>query len=216
MMVSFAELMRIQDELNEAVTPEWRSKIPVYRFEIALFAEMMELADSFPWPWWKPGKEDKENVKIEIVDMTHFLLSLAIKKGCRPFDLEVAFEDGYCIGGRGDLPSLWNLLTDMMVFVKTHRYDSAFRVLGQLVRASGMSPEEFAQLYRGKVKLNLERQRKGYRRDESVKMVDGVEDNRKLLEELAVKKGGVNLAGFHEPYKGDDLEKAGEVGIDGP
>ena len=216
MMMDIARLMRIQDRLNEAVTPDWKSGIPVYRFEIALFEEMMELVDSFPWPWWKPGKDDRENVKIEIVDMTHFLLSLAIKKGCRPFTLEVAFEDGYSMGGRGDLPSIWNMLTDMMVFVKTHRYDSAFRVLGQLVRASGMSPEEFVDLYEGKVRLNLERQRKGYRRDESVKMIDGEEDNRKLLEELAVKKGRVKLSGFHEPYKGEDLKKSGEIGIDGP
>ncbi len=63
---------------------------------------------------------------------------------------------------------------------------------------------------------NLKVRINGYRRDESVKMIDGEEDNRKLLEELAVKKGRVKLSGFHELYKGEDLKKSGEIGIDGP
>ena len=40
--------------------------------------EIAELTDSVPWKWWaKYQKFDKQNARVEVADMFHFLVSLA-------------------------------------------------------------------------------------------------------------------------------------------
>ncbi len=44
----------------------------------ALGQELAELVDSVPWKWWAKYQDfKKQNVKVEIVDIFHFLISLA-------------------------------------------------------------------------------------------------------------------------------------------
>lgn len=44
----------------------------------ALSQELAELTDSVPWKWWaKYQTFDKQNARIEVVDMIHFVVSLA-------------------------------------------------------------------------------------------------------------------------------------------
>ena len=54
----------------------------------ALGQELAELIDSVPWKWWaKYQTLDKHNVKVEIVDMFHFLISLAQTAGLSAEDV---------------------------------------------------------------------------------------------------------------------------------
>lgn len=44
----------------------------------AMSQEMAELTDSVPWKWWaKYQKFDLQNARVEVVDLFHFLISLA-------------------------------------------------------------------------------------------------------------------------------------------
>src|SRR3990172_7823380 len=44
----------------------------------AMTQEIAELTDSVPWKWWaKYQKFDAQNAKVEVVDLFHFLVSLA-------------------------------------------------------------------------------------------------------------------------------------------
>jgi len=44
----------------------------------ALGQELAELTDSVPWKWWAKYQEfDEQNAKIEVIDMLHFLISMA-------------------------------------------------------------------------------------------------------------------------------------------
>jgi dimeric dUTPase (all-alpha-NTP-PPase superfamily) len=44
----------------------------------AMTQELAELTDSVPWKWWaKYQTFDKQNAKVEVVDLFHFLISLA-------------------------------------------------------------------------------------------------------------------------------------------
>ena len=44
----------------------------------AMSQEIAELTDSVPWKWWaKYQTFDKQNARIEVVDLFHFLISLA-------------------------------------------------------------------------------------------------------------------------------------------
>ena len=47
----------------------------------ALQAEAQELDESLLWKWWSKDKIDLQNARIEIVDMMHFLTSLALAAG---------------------------------------------------------------------------------------------------------------------------------------
>ena len=80
----------------------------------ALSQELAELTDSVPWKWWaKYQKFDKQNAKVEIVDMFHFLVSLAQVMELSPQDIyngylaknKVNFnrqESGYAVKDEGD------------------------------------------------------------------------------------------------------------------
>ncbi len=55
---------------------------------IAIITEACELNDTCNWKWWKNKKDiDWNNVKEEIIDLWHFLLSLSIKVGLTPNDI---------------------------------------------------------------------------------------------------------------------------------
>lgn len=57
----------------------------------ALQQELSELIDSCPWKWWKDMEFDKQNAKVEAVDMLHFLVSLFQTLGMSPQDVTQAY-----------------------------------------------------------------------------------------------------------------------------
>jgi dimeric dUTPase (all-alpha-NTP-PPase superfamily) len=61
------------DALGEEQQVHW-----LLNYSRALSQETAEMIDSVPWKWWaKYQKYDRPNVQVEIVDMLHFLVSLA-------------------------------------------------------------------------------------------------------------------------------------------
>ena len=54
--------------------------------------EIAELTDSVPWKWWaKYQKFDKQNARVEVVDLLHFLISLAQVLEMSPDDIFQAY-----------------------------------------------------------------------------------------------------------------------------
>jgi dimeric dUTPase (all-alpha-NTP-PPase superfamily) len=47
----------------------------------ALQEEGRELSEEIPWKWWSKESLDMEAIRVEIVDMLHFWLSLALVAG---------------------------------------------------------------------------------------------------------------------------------------
>ncbi len=77
------------DTLNmpEEEQPKW-----VLNYCRAMSQEIAELTDSVPWKWWaKYQKYDKQNAKVEVVDMFHFLISLAQVLGMTAEDVYQAY-----------------------------------------------------------------------------------------------------------------------------
>ena len=61
------------DNLGDDEKIEW-----ILNYSRALQQEVSELIDSVPWKWWaKYQKFDKQNAKVEVVDIMHFLVSIA-------------------------------------------------------------------------------------------------------------------------------------------
>lgn len=97
-MDKFDEIFRLQAELNnrigvklEGLTEEGKAQW-VLNYTRAMQQEMAELIDSMPWKWWaKYQKFDEQNAKVEIVDLFHFLVSLAQVMGMTPDDVYQAY-----------------------------------------------------------------------------------------------------------------------------
>jgi len=76
--------------------------------------ETAELVDSVPWKWWaKYQKFDEQNARVEVVDLFHFLVSLAQTLGMSADDVYGAYvkknqvnlqrqENGYAKKDEGD------------------------------------------------------------------------------------------------------------------
>ena len=75
------------DELNDEDRTKW-----ILNYTRAMQQEIAELTDSVPWKWWAKYQEfDKQNAKVEIVDLFHFLISLAQVMGMSADDVHEAY-----------------------------------------------------------------------------------------------------------------------------
>lgn len=71
------------DRLTEAERQQW-----VLNYCRAMGQEVAELVDCVPWKWWASyQKFDKQNARVEIADLLHFLISLAQVMEITPDDL---------------------------------------------------------------------------------------------------------------------------------
>ncbi|PTX97332.1 dUTPase [Verrucomicrobia bacterium LW23] len=92
------ELFRMQQSLNlrigvdtSAMDDETKTKW-VLNYTRAMTQEMAELTDSVPWKWWaKYQKFDEQNARVEVVDLFHFLISLAQVLGMSADDVYQAY-----------------------------------------------------------------------------------------------------------------------------
>ncbi len=93
-MDNLNEMFDLQKNLNKRIgvdtdnmTDEERIKW-ILNYSRALGQELAELIDSVPWKWWaKYQKFDIQNARIEIIDMFHFLISLAQTAGLTADDV---------------------------------------------------------------------------------------------------------------------------------
>ena len=75
------------DEMNDEDRAKW-----ILNYVRAMQQELAELTDSVPWKWWAKYQEfDKQNAKVEIVDLFHFLISLAQVMGMSAEDVHEAY-----------------------------------------------------------------------------------------------------------------------------
>lgn len=77
----------VTENLSEEEKTKW-----VLNYTRAMQQEIAELVDSVPWKWWaKYQKFDEQNAKVEIIDLFHFLISLAQVMGMTPDDVYNAY-----------------------------------------------------------------------------------------------------------------------------
>ena len=92
------ELFRMQQALNERIgvktdgmSDDDKAKW-ILNYCRAMSQEIAELTDSVPWKWWaKYQKFDGQNARVEVVDLFHFLISLAQVLGMSADDVFQAY-----------------------------------------------------------------------------------------------------------------------------
>tara|TARA_A100001015_G_scaffold217661_1_gene244566 strand:- start:3722 stop:4123 length:402 start_codon:yes stop_codon:yes gene_type:complete len=87
----FDEQIRLNEKINPSLyedikDPEVRRK-HFLDFELALRQESAEAIDSLNWKWWKKDDDDWDNIKVELVDMLHFWVSMCTVAGLNAQDV---------------------------------------------------------------------------------------------------------------------------------
>ncbi len=92
------ELFRLQRALNERIgvftenMTEAEKTQWVLNYCRAMSQELAELTDSVPWKWWAKYQQfDEQNARVEVVDLFHFLISLAQVLGMSADDVFQAY-----------------------------------------------------------------------------------------------------------------------------
>ena len=120
----------------------------------AMQQELAELTDSVPWKWWAKYQEfDKQNAKVEIVDLFHFLISLAQVMGMTAEDVHEAYlkknkvnhnrqESGYSEKDEHDFKTHINAPLKCILYI-THGCEVGVEVLKNYREASRAEQRDF-------------------------------------------------------------------------
>ncbi|WP_444891737.1 dUTP diphosphatase [Microbulbifer sp. DLAB2-AA] len=170
-------MLTLQDEINTVVNKNWRAQnFAWYR---AIWVESAELLDHYGWKWWKKQQPDIDQVKLELVDIWHFGLSLELQQGS-PAQVAEKMLRELEAGQRepGDFRE------DLEAFTLSTLASKQFDLPGfaQLLADTEMPFTELYQRYVGKNVLNRFRQDNGYKEGTYVKNWGGREDNEHLAE----------------------------------
>ncbi len=98
-MDKLEEIFALQETLNKRIgvemenfSDEEKSKW-ILNYTRAMQQELAELVDSVPWKWWAKYQEfDEQNARVEVVDLFHFLISLAQTLGMSADDVYQAYS----------------------------------------------------------------------------------------------------------------------------
>ena len=97
-MDKLTQIFEMQEELNSRIGVNLRDIDDdektkwILNYTRAMQQELAELTDSVPWKWWAKYQEfDLQNAKVEVVDLFHFLVSLAQTLGMTADDVFNAY-----------------------------------------------------------------------------------------------------------------------------
>ena len=75
------------DNMSDEEKTTW-----ILNYARAMQQEIAELTDSVPWKWWaKYQAFDEQNARVEVVDLFHFLVSMAQVLGMSADDIHAAY-----------------------------------------------------------------------------------------------------------------------------
>ncbi len=199
MKEKMVEMFRLQERLNNDTNgAEWRNGLTkqgkVINWKRCIVMESAELIDSFSWKHWKniAGGIDLENIKIEMVDIWHFVMSYILRfesveesakfaiSTIRESNIKIPKEWSESDNSRIDeyLEPFETLMA--LALIKTDDKTYQEELMGQFwesVSAVGMSFDDVYRLYIGKNALNQFRQQHGYKDGSYKKIWNGKEDN---------------------------------------
>lgn len=169
-------MLSLQNKMNVTVHPDWHKQ--GFKWTRAIMVEGVEALDHYGWKWWKKQKPDLAQVRIELVDIWHFIMSHHIEHYVPCSEpladhLEATFKDGppeYLV--EGDPRKNFELLIARAASGEIHM--NAFLAL--MVQCK-LPFDELYKLYIAKNVLNMFRQANGYKAGTYIKDWNGEEDN---------------------------------------
>jgi hypothetical protein len=186
-------MLGLQDRMNLKIHPHWRGQ--GYDFLRAVFVEAAEALEHYGWKWWKHQEPNIGQLRIELVDIWHFLLSHYIVKTAGDLaaavrmigtDWDAPPEPGHC---GPDVRTRIEVLGGLAALRQV-----SLPLFSRLLDDCGMDAERLYRDYVSKNVLNHFRQDHGYKTGEYRKMWQGREDNEHMVEILERLRPGPGLA----------------------
>lgn len=170
------QIVAMQILLNERTVPNWMAHD--LDWDSAILVETAEAIDSTDWKWWKHGETDMANLRVEAVDLLHFLISKALKQ-YRDSDfvvktlLELVEHQG------PNSLSYVDWLKQVALYTLENKVIKALQALFGLFDRLEMNLTDVHQAYMTKNLLNHYRQERGYKDADGdyLKWIEGEEDN---------------------------------------
>jgi dimeric dUTPase (all-alpha-NTP-PPase superfamily) len=172
-------MLELQDAMNSKVNADWRNA--AYEWYRAIWMESSEMLEHYGWKWWKKQHADVMQVKLEVVDIVHFGLSIRLMQGSAldaiAEDIATDFENP---NATSDIKTSIELLArETLINQGAH-----FSIIAGIMNHLAMPFDELHEIYVGKNVLNLFRQDNGYKEGRYIKMWNGREDNEYLADIL--------------------------------
>jgi len=206
-MDKILQMLELQQQLNDSTNGiGWENGMtkndkPI-NWKRCTYLECAELIESYPWKHWKniDSKPDYANIKIEAVDIWHFIMSQGLEDYKRgelgsietlaknindlanfsefSKDLKEQYKDHY-----EQIAVVEDLMKIIFCGGSTEKLMEAFI---NVAMQSGLNLDTLYKLYVGKNILNQFRQDHGYKEGTYIKIWNGQEDNvtmQNILEE---------------------------------
>ena len=192
-------MLQLQNTLNDATNGDkWTEGTTktgnVINWKRCIYMECAEMVDSFTWKHWKNlnADADWDNLQIEVIDVWHFIISLAIENYSQNLrggivDLAIAISelDSFSkIDTKNEIFASQNDVIEKVEELMLHSLskdkldlEALISDFFDLVIMSGLDLESLYKLYVGKNILNQFRQDNGYKDGSYIKVWAGEEDN---------------------------------------
>ncbi len=192
-------MLQLQSQLNDATNGDkWTDGITKNGKKInwkrCIYMECAEMIDSFSWKHWKSIHQapDWQNLQIEVIDVWHFIMSLAIeeytrnmKGGVEDLAINISQLESF---SKIDIQNAKFALEDEVMLkveniIRLTLSQSDFDLeqliseFFDLVIMGGLDLGTLYRLYVGKNILNQFRQDNGYKDGSYIKVWNGDEDN---------------------------------------
>ena len=192
-------MIQLQAHLNDATNgDDWTKGITkngqTINWKRCIYMECAEMVDSFSWKHWKSINQepDWDNLQIEVVDVWHFIISLAIedyaqnmKGGVEDLGINISQLDSFNTINinNNEFDTQDNIITKVENIIRLSLTQDNLDIedliaeFFDLAVMSGLDLETLYRLYIGKNILNQLRQDNGYKDGSYIKIWNGEEDN---------------------------------------
>lgn len=186
-------MLELQDGMNSKVNPDWVAANN--NWHRAIQVEGVEAIEHHGWKWWKKQDCDLAQLRMELVDIWHFMLSASIQAKFGTIALakmemmaelnlrqkSVQFDNQYYVLTQLSLLDKLDLLVGLAAAKRT-----SLALFESLLQDCDMEWNDLFKQYVGKNVLNVFRQDHGYKAGTYIKVWDGREDNEHLVEVLEI------------------------------
>ncbi len=170
-------MLSLQDGMNSKVNTAWREAgNEWYR---AIWMESSEMLEHYGWKWWKKQQPDVMQVKLEVVDIVHFALSIRLEQGGSLDETAAVIAAEFASPvATDDIKTTIELLAkETLINQGAH-----FSIIAGVMQHLDMVFDELYEIYVGKNVLNMFRQDNGYKDGTYIKIWQGREDNEHLAD----------------------------------
>ncbi len=172
-------MLELQDAMNSKVNPDWRNAD--FEWYRAIWMEASEMLDHYGWKWWKKQTPDIMQVKLEVVDIVHFALSIRLQQHGSLEDIAVAIRNDFDNSMQAE--DIRKTIECLVLLTLTDQ-GAHFSFIAGIMQYMDMPFDELFEIYIGKNVLNMFRQDNGYKDGSYQKTWAGREDNEYLADLL--------------------------------